>query len=181
VDRLHSGTSVEQHELFHITGRTTSRIRAKAGMKTTFFFEFLPKHFKIIFSFILKARSWSTVRPGRFGVWNPCRSRDLHLLQIVRTGSGAQPAYCSRGIGVISLGIKRPECEVNHSPTSIDAILVLPFYAFMTRTGKALLFTLNSALCYFITCFKTVSYYTRRNKKNFSCGRAYQILLRLNA
>jgi len=34
MDWLHSGTSVERNELFYITGGTTSRIRAKVGMKT---------------------------------------------------------------------------------------------------------------------------------------------------
>ena len=148
MDWLHSGTSVEYRELFDITGGTTSRIRAKAWMKTIFFFEFLLKNFKIILSFIFKMRSRSTLRAGRFGVWNPWRSRDLYLLQIVQTGCGTHPACYSIGIVVLSLRIKRPEREVNHSPSYSDALLVLPLYAFMTRTGKALLFTLNKALCW---------------------------------
>ena len=117
MDWLHSGTSVEYRELFDITGGTTSRIRAKAWMKTIFFFEFLLKNFKIILSFIFKMRSRSTLRAGRFGVWNPWRSRDLYLLQIVQTGCGTHPACYSIGIVVLSLRIKRPEREVNHSPS----------------------------------------------------------------
>lgn len=46
------------------------------------------------------------------GVWNPWSSRDLYLLQIVQTDSGTQPACYSIGIGVLSLGVKRPEGEV---------------------------------------------------------------------
>jgi hypothetical protein len=112
TDCLHSGTSVEYHDLFDITGVTTTRIRKKAGIKTTFFFEFIPKNFKIILSFTFKARGRYTLRAGRFGIWNPWRSRNLYLLQIVQTGSGTQPACYSIGIGVLSLGLKRPKREV---------------------------------------------------------------------
>jgi len=104
MDWLHPGTSVEYHDLFDITGGTTSQIRAKAGMKTTFFFEFILKKISRLFS-VLYSR-WGA------GVWNPWRSRDLYLLQIVQTGSGTQPACYSIGIGVLSLGVKRPEGEV---------------------------------------------------------------------
>jgi hypothetical protein len=36
----------------------------------------------------------------------------------VQTGCGAHPAYYQMGTGFLSLGVKRPEREADHSPPS---------------------------------------------------------------
>jgi hypothetical protein len=46
---------------------------------------------------------------------NPVWASDLSLLQNVQTGPGAHPSMYSVGSFA---GLKRPECEVNHSPLS---------------------------------------------------------------
>jgi hypothetical protein len=39
----------------------------------------------------------------------------------VQTGSGTHPAFYPRGVGCFFLGVKRPEHEVDHSPSfSVD-------------------------------------------------------------
>jgi len=53
-------------------------------------------------------------QPG-FDSWQGQR---LSLLHCVQTGSETHPAYYSMGIGVVSLGIKRPGREADHSPPS---------------------------------------------------------------
>jgi hypothetical protein len=182
---LQSGTSVEHHEL--LTGGTTSWMKSENWSEDNTLLRISTENFKIILSFIFKTRSRSTLRAAGFGVWNPLDSRDLYLPQIVQTGSGAHSACYSIGSGVLSLGVKRSEREVNihlHLVSGlrmIGAIIVLPLHGFMTRTRKALFYALNSTLCYFITCFKTESYYLRRNNNNFSCGRSYPIILRPTA
>jgi hypothetical protein len=37
------------------------------------------------------------------------------ILEIVQTGCRAHPAYCSIGTGVLSVGIKRPGRDIDHS------------------------------------------------------------------
>ena len=55
---------------------------------------------------------------GPAGVRIPVRVRGYSLLQNVQTGSGGQPVSYSMGAGVLFPGVKRPECESNHSPSS---------------------------------------------------------------
>jgi hypothetical protein len=59
----------------------------------------------------------SMLRAGRSGVRIAVEARCYSLLQNVQTGSGAQPAY-SLGTGVVSLVVKRPGREFDHSPAS---------------------------------------------------------------
>ena len=44
----------------------------------------------------------SSVRAGRSGVWIPAKKMGLSFLQNAQTGSGAFPASCSLGAGVLS-------------------------------------------------------------------------------
>jgi hypothetical protein len=72
----------------------------------------------------------------------PTGAINFSLLRNVQTGSGAQPASYSVGIGV-----KRPGRDVDHSPPNAEvrmrgAMLLLPLYAFMAWTGIPFLLVL---------------------------------------
>jgi hypothetical protein len=44
--------------------------------------------------------------------------QEFSLLHVFQTGSGAHHASCLMGTGALSLGIKRPRREANHSPST---------------------------------------------------------------
>jgi hypothetical protein len=53
------------------------------------------------------------------GVRSPAGAEDFPSSLCVQTGSGAHPASCPMGIGVLSAGIKaRPGRDADHSPPS---------------------------------------------------------------
>ena len=56
------------------------------------------------------------LRAGQSEVGISAEARYFYFLQIVQTGSGAHPHSCSMGTGVLSRGVKRPVCDVDHSP-----------------------------------------------------------------
>jgi hypothetical protein len=70
------------------------------------------------------------------GVGVPVGSRIFTSL-IVQTGSGVHPTSYTMGTGGLSLGVKRPGCEANHSlPTSVEVKIMwiytsTPPYVFM--------------------------------------------------
>ena len=49
---------------------------------------------------------------------NFCLLGDFYFLQIVETDSGAHPASCAVGTGVLSWGINRLRCDVEQSSPS---------------------------------------------------------------
>jgi hypothetical protein len=54
-----------------------------------------------------------------FGVRFPAGSKDFSSSLCVQTGSGAHPASCTMGTGVLSPGVKsRPGRDADHSPSS---------------------------------------------------------------
>jgi hypothetical protein len=50
----------------------------------------------------------------------PCRERDFHPLDSVHTGSGAYPASYPVSTAASFPGLERPECEAEHSPSSVE-------------------------------------------------------------
>jgi hypothetical protein len=53
------------------------------------------------------------------GVRSPAGVKDFSSILCVQTGSGAHPASCPMGTGVLSPGVKaRPGCDADHSPPS---------------------------------------------------------------
>jgi hypothetical protein len=53
------------------------------------------------------------------GVRSPAEAKDFSSSLCVQTGSGAHPASCTIGTGVLSPGIKaRPGRDADHSPPS---------------------------------------------------------------
>jgi hypothetical protein len=53
------------------------------------------------------------------GVLSPAGATDFSSILCVQTGSGAHPASCPMGTGVLSPGVKaRPGRDVDHSPPS---------------------------------------------------------------
>jgi hypothetical protein len=52
------------------------------------------------------------------GVRFPTGAGNFSLHHRVQNGSGAHPAVCPVGTGAISLGVKRPGREADHSPPS---------------------------------------------------------------
>jgi hypothetical protein len=57
------------------------------------------------------------LRTGRTGVRFLVGSIDFSLLQNIGTGSGVYTASYAMGTGFFA-GVKRPVCEVDHSPSS---------------------------------------------------------------
>jgi hypothetical protein len=52
-------------------------------------------------------------------VRSPAGEKDFSSILCVQTGSGAHPASCTMGTGVLSLGVKaRPGSDADHSPPS---------------------------------------------------------------
>jgi hypothetical protein len=52
-------------------------------------------------------------------VRSPAGAEDFSSILCVQTGSGAHPASCLMGTGVLSPGVKaRPGCDADHSPPS---------------------------------------------------------------
>jgi hypothetical protein len=78
------------------------------------------------------------LRAGRFGVRIPILATDFYVLQNVQNGSGAHLLFNAYW------GVKRLECEVNHSPPSITKVknewlyTSSPPYDFMAWTRKIL-------------------------------------------
>jgi hypothetical protein len=88
-----------------------------------------------------------TLWPGRrdsvvgiatgYGLFESRKGREFSLLHVVETGSGVHPASYPMGPGILSQGVKRPECEADHSPpTSAEVKKIwiytfIPPYAFM--------------------------------------------------
>jgi hypothetical protein len=53
------------------------------------------------------------------GVWSPAGAKDFYSSLCVQTGSGAHPASCTMGTGVLSPGVKaQPVRDADHSPLS---------------------------------------------------------------
>jgi hypothetical protein len=53
------------------------------------------------------------------GVRSPAGAKDFSSILCVQTGSGAHPASCPMGTGVLSLGVKaRPGRDADYSPPS---------------------------------------------------------------
>jgi hypothetical protein len=67
-----------------------------------------------------KFRSWYSagLRAGWSGVRVPAGAGNFSLHHLVQTGSGAHPAFYQMCTGALSLGIKRPGREADHSPPS---------------------------------------------------------------
>jgi hypothetical protein len=70
--------------------------------------------------------------------FEPRYVQEFSLLKVVKTGSGTHPAsYTIGSWGAISVGIKRPESEAEHSlPTNVDVRkrrihAFTPLYAFV--------------------------------------------------
>jgi hypothetical protein len=65
-----------------------------------------------------RAGALSRLLAGRPGL-DSWQDKVIFLLpQIIQTGCGAHPAFCSVGTGVISPTVKRLERDVDHSPPS---------------------------------------------------------------
>jgi hypothetical protein len=57
------------------------------------------------------------------GVRSPAGAKDFSYNLCVQTGSGAHPASCPLGTGVLSPGVKaRPGRDADHSPPSIAEV-----------------------------------------------------------
>jgi hypothetical protein len=53
------------------------------------------------------------------GVRSPAGAKDFSSILCAQTGSGAHPASCTMGTGVLSAGVKaRPGRDADHSPPS---------------------------------------------------------------
>jgi hypothetical protein len=73
-------------------------------------------HIKITGS---RVSSGSIVYDRAIGVRSPAGAKDFSSNLCVQTGSGAHPASCTMGTGVLSLGLKeRPGRDADHSPPS---------------------------------------------------------------
>ena len=76
----------------------------------------------------------------------PGRDKIFSLLHNIQTSSGAHSASISRVLGVLSLEVKQPGCEVtNHfhvilRPRMSVAISLLPLYVLMVWTATTSLF-----------------------------------------
>jgi len=77
----------------------------------------------------------------------PGRDKVFSLLQNIQTGSGAHSASISRVLGVLSLGVKQPGCEVTSRfhvilrPRMSVATPLLLLYILMVWTVTTLLFS----------------------------------------
>jgi hypothetical protein len=89
----------------------------------------------------------------------PAEAGNFSLHHYVQNGSGAHPASYPMGIRAVSLGVKRPGYEADHSPPSSAEVknawsyTSTPQYAFMAWcSGKAQeeYKLLNSLLCNFL-------------------------------
>jgi hypothetical protein len=63
--------------------------------------------------------------------------QEFSLLQVVQTGSGVHPTSYPAGAGALSLGLRQPGREANHSPPANAEVkkmwiyITTPSYAFM--------------------------------------------------
>ena len=77
---------------------------------------------------------------------NPVGERDISLLQIIQTGSGAHLAFCSMGTGFLPRGQSRRGGRLTTHIHLVPrlrmsgAVPLLPLYAFMAWTGKTLIY-----------------------------------------
>jgi hypothetical protein len=84
------------------------------------------------------------------GVRSPAGAKDFSCSLCVQTGSGAHPASCTMGTGVLSPGVKaRPGRDADHSPPSSAEVeneyTPLPQSASMACSGTALTFSFDTS------------------------------------
>lgn len=85
-------------------------------------------------------------------------------LQIVHIGSGAHPATCPKGTGVLPSEIKRPERDVDHLRTSsvegkndLSYTFTTPVYLHGVDRGIFTIFTFSVSVSDYITSNESIT------------------------
>jgi hypothetical protein len=83
-------------------------------------------------------------------------SQEFSLLRVVQTGSGAYPASCPLGTGALSLGVKRPLLEADHSPPTSGDVKKKRLHGVVLTEAQGQLYLYSCLICEMVSFFRVL-------------------------